>query len=78
MNDSVHPVSLAKWIQTTLGLPAAAFSSARASFGVNAPDIPSVARVPPAIRMKSRRLRPFPRFVSICASCTGRLVFHEI
>jgi len=36
MNDSVHPVSLAKWSQTTLGLPAAALSSARASFGVRA------------------------------------------
>jgi hypothetical protein len=61
-----------------LGLPAAAFSSARASFGVNAPDIPSDARVPPAIRMKSRRLRPFPRFVSICASWTGSLVIYQI
>jgi hypothetical protein len=61
-----------------LGRPAAAFSSARASFGVNAPDNPSDARVPPAIRMKSRRLKPFPRFVSICASCTGILVIHEI
>jgi hypothetical protein len=69
-------VSLAKWSQTTFGLPAAAFSSARASFGVNAPDNPSVARVALAIWTNSRRLRPFPRFVSICASCTGSLVFQ--
>src|SRR3970040_1372910 len=71
MRDSVHPVSLAKWSQTTLGLPAAAFVAARASLGVNAPDIPSAARVPPASWTNSRRLRPLPRFVSIGTSCTG-------
>ncbi len=60
MNDSVHPVSLAKWSQTTLGLPPTAFSNARASFGVSVPDNPSVARAELAIRTNSRRLRTFP------------------
>src|SRR5512134_2084964 len=68
ITDSVQPVSLAKCSQTTLGLPAAAFSRARASLGANASGRPNIATVPPAIFMKSRRVRPSPLLVSIAST----------
>src|SRR5512144_1451921 len=69
ISDSVQPVSLAKWSQTTLGRPAAAFSSARASFGASAWERPNMATVLPAIFMKSRRVNPLPLLLSIAPPC---------